>query len=787
MVCAVPEAPPARRVAAPSPPEPAARTGPRRVSSRRPRRAAWSRLAPAFALVLLGPLSYHRALTPGWAIVDYDLLFWIQPYYTYLADAWRHGRWLPLWNSQIYLGAPFLANIQAGVMYPPNLLLAFLPATTAINWLIALHAGLAGAGMYAYTLVALRTGRAGSAVAGIVYMLNSLIISHVGEVNLFATLAWTPWLMLAADRVAASPAPRRVAALAAAVALVILAGHTQFAYFAFFLTVIAAASRLWGAAVQRRLWRRSGQRILLLAGGVTLGAGLAALQLTATVDLLSHSVRGSGLPLPDASTSSLPLRGFLGDLLADYTFEHSAEFTASVGAAVLPLIALALVARWRRPRVVLWALLGLVALVLAFGPRAGLYDAAYVLLPGFKLFRVPARTLTFTVVAASILAAYGVQAAQQLALARQRRGVRPALPLLLGAVGLAALPLAGMLVALLAGNPQAGPLAAYRPVKPENLALMAGFEAAVVGLLVVGVVGHRAALAALPAVVLADLLLLSSPTFPMHPLPVSLYDTPTAAALMPRSADERYLALVPDGTNLPLPPAPQELSSQDRLRYEGAASQIASLRPNLSMRLGTLDADGYDGGVLPIRSYVAFRRPILPADTHNPPDFTDRLLTQRVWDPSWIQEAAVGTVVVPEGVDPNPPGAGALVRTSGTGGLAAWRPRQPSSRAHLENGAPAHVVSDTGERVAVRLPGGASGRLILADTYFPGWSARVDDKAEPIELYAGYVRAVRIPDGASQVVFEYRPVWLGPALTVSVVAALLVLALAVWPRTGFRL
>src|SRR5262249_42088108 len=76
------------------------------------------------------------------------------------------------------------------------------------------------------------------------------------------------------------------------------------------------------------------------------------------------------------------------------------------------------------------------------------------------------------------------------------------------------------------------------------------------------------------------------------------------------------------------------------------------------------------------------------------------------------------------------------------------------------------------------LPEGASGRLILADAYYPGWTASVDGHAIPIERYADYLRAVSLPPGAKVVVFEYQPRWLIPAALVNGAALLLTLTLA---------
>src|SRR5215831_20797475 len=480
-----------------------------------PRPARWLRLArrllasgasPAVVLLLLPFAVYHRALTPGWTIADQDLLFHVVPYHTFLVQAWRGGDWLPLWNSHIFLGAPFLDNIQRATLYPQNLLLALLPVPTAIDWLAALHVGIAGAGMYLFCFRVLRLRRTGSFVAALVFMFSALTFSHVGHFNLLNTLAWVPWAMLASDRAARSPTPARLAGLSAVIALLVLAGHAQAAYYAFLLAFIVAVARLWNIAVRRRMWRRSLRSVVLLSASVALGVALAAVQLSATVELASQSIRGGGLSHTAASAFSLPFRGFAGDILPDYSGEHRDEFATSVGAAALPLIALAVVVRGRRRRVWPWVLLGVVGLAVAFGPKARLYDALYVLLPGFNLFRVPARALVFTTIAAAVLSGSGVRTAQQLAHAWRRRRLRPKVARAIGATAvLAGLPVAVALLVFVAGSPQRGVLQIFPPLQLRNLALMAGFELVVMAALFAGLVWHRAVLALLPVVVFVDL------------------------------------------------------------------------------------------------------------------------------------------------------------------------------------------------------------------------------------------------------------------------------------------
>src|SRR3972149_933524 len=78
-----------------------------------------------------------------------DMFLYFYPNWDYAADAIRHGR-LPLWNPYLFMGAPFLANSQTGVLYPLNLALAWLPTARAINLTIILHVWLAGTGTYIF-------------------------------------------------------------------------------------------------------------------------------------------------------------------------------------------------------------------------------------------------------------------------------------------------------------------------------------------------------------------------------------------------------------------------------------------------------------------------------------------------------------------------------------------------------------------------------------------------------------------------------------------------------------
>jgi uncharacterized membrane protein YfhO len=84
--------------------------------------------------------------------------------------------------------------------------------------------------------------------------------------------------------------------------------------------------------------------------------------------------------------------------------------------------------------------------------------------------------------------------------------------------------------------------------------------------------------------------------------------------------------------------------------------------------------------------------------------------------------------------------------------------------------------------VRARAPGG--GFLLLADTFYPGWTATVDGKPAPIYRANISVRAVPLSPGSHRVRFHYAPASLyrGAIISLSALGGLLIALVAalVW-------
>ena len=367
----------------------------------------------------------------GGVLTDYDLYTYFYPYWDYRAAALLDGR-LPLWNPDLFTGVPFLANAQTGVLYLPNLLFLGQSASQAVNWSYVLHIWLACAGMYLFLRRGAGTGLLGAWAGGLAFGLGGFFAAQAGHINQIQAAAWLPWLALAFYKAHEGRSVRWLVAGGVALGLQITAGHPQETFFS--LVALAALAGYLALLSHRTgrggppgaTWRRV-QRLprpavavaysgLLLAGVLALGLGLAAAQLLPALELAARSIRAGGLPYPEAVSFSLPPWELLRAFLPTYHDPPFSEYVAYTGAAALMTAAIA--APWWGKRysynlTAYFAGLTVAGVVFALGRYLPIYELFYDHLPGFALFRVPARWLFLAAFGLAGLAGLGSTPSQQ--------------------------------------------------------------------------------------------------------------------------------------------------------------------------------------------------------------------------------------------------------------------------------------------------------------------------------------------------------------------------------------
>ncbi|HHJ07557.1 MAG TPA: hypothetical protein ENK24_08660, partial [Anaerolineae bacterium] len=345
-----------------------------------------------------------------------DLLPFLYPNYQFAAQSLQNGV-IPLWNPHLYSGAPFAADAQSGLFYPPNLLIFLLSPNLSfetLEYLAVFHFWLAGFGMFLFLqhsppAKTLRLHPIAALTGAIAFEFSDLFIVHFGNLNMIAVAAWLPLVMLAFQNAVAQRRTGYALAAGALLAIATLAGHIQITLF---ILLAIGLYALWEV-----FWPgRDGSRLaplgyLLVALLVTIG--LSALWLIPTLEMSRYTLRAA-LSYPESAAYSLHPAQLIGLLIPNYFGRDPALHwgpwerveTGYIGILTL-LLALtgAFLQKDRQTRFFIF--LAGVSFLLALGDSSILHGWLS-LSPGFGQFRAPARYILLLDFSLATLATIGL-------------------------------------------------------------------------------------------------------------------------------------------------------------------------------------------------------------------------------------------------------------------------------------------------------------------------------------------------------------------------------------------
>ena len=107
---------------------------------------------------------------------------------------------LPLWNPYSFAGNPLLANIQSAVFYPFNILFFLLPYEAAWNILIVLQPLLAGIFLYLY-LNNLKLNKWSSLIGAISFSFSGFFVAWMEWGTILHVGLWLPLILLSIDKI----------------------------------------------------------------------------------------------------------------------------------------------------------------------------------------------------------------------------------------------------------------------------------------------------------------------------------------------------------------------------------------------------------------------------------------------------------------------------------------------------------------------------------------------------------------------------------------------------------
>jgi hypothetical protein len=386
------------------------------------KKRSWPRIAAAAALVLLPILYFAPILMAGLTLAPGDGLSQNFGVRVLVGQMLRDGQW-PLWNPLILAGAPLLASVYPGALYPPNWFFALFSPVTAMNLVVitTYHLALIGTSLYARRIGA---NRVGALIGGLAFTFGGYMIAHLGHTSRIAAAAWLPWMLLAIEHLYQRVSWRWIALGAAFIALQLLAGEPQMNLYAGLVctayAIFTLAGREWLQPLAR--WRfLAAMLVMVVCGGL-----LSMIQLLPERELLKMGERAgisydyfSGFSFPPSQIPTFVFPFFFGGSyhsLFRMDFWSNADMGETCGYFGLLTVLLALAAligRQSGKRGLIWFWFGvaLVSLVLSFGGYLP-FGLNYLLhgLPVYNLFRASGRHLYEFSFSFGLLAALGITA-----------------------------------------------------------------------------------------------------------------------------------------------------------------------------------------------------------------------------------------------------------------------------------------------------------------------------------------------------------------------------------------
>jgi hypothetical protein len=753
-------------------------------------------------------------------------LFWGTPLLQFIP--WRSWAWetlrsgnLPLWNPLLGMGAPLVANYQSGLFYPPNwffFLLAELGGTPFMAWgqalIVAMHLAWAALGM-ARLARSLGLNDLAQTISGLAFSLSGYLVARSGFLSINAAIAWLPWILLYLHKLegwqdgklVVQTSRAKVAnflVLSVLIGIQLLAGHAQTTWYSLVLALLwagfwATRKRNSFVAQARGLlysWTWSGMALLL-------GLALAAVQLFPTAEYLLASQRAAELDYEYAMTYSYwPWRfltflapNLFGDPVTGDYWGYGNFWEDAVYIGMLPLLlALGAASHLLKSRSLgdqkfltsatgiplpsLTAFLGILfalACLLALGNNTSIYPWLYRNVPTFAMFQAPARLMLWGVFSLALLAGLGANS-------WRRPSGRALYWLRLGIVGSVAVMIGAVLAWLFLEkvNPsfiRATALAGVWGIGACLLSLLAPFDVARQPQ-TASAVYHYKWQWAVSLFVAVDLVFAGWGLNPASELDLYQETALTAEDVRSLVGEGRVYLPVDDEHTVKF----EKYFRFDTFTPQGNWLHLrAALLPDINMLDGIPFANNFDP-LVPGR----FSR-WMQALSQSDPEIQGRLLNlmsvsvvERVDEsyPYGIRFESLETLPRLRWVPcarPARDGEDALqqvLQGELDFGVEVVLEEVDAFQGSACNGVEYPIIQKKSEdpnRFTVGVQAVSPGYLVIADVWYPGWQARVDDEQVKV-LRANYLfRAVSVPAGEHEVQLVYRPVWfyLGAAVSLA--------------------
>jgi hypothetical protein len=732
----------------------------------------WALSLPIAAAIYfaLAVLYFFPAFLPGKHIFGTDYLIGGYFFHEFISQQFSAGV-LPKWVPQVYGGLPIFAN--PGSTYYPFRFLADLIFPVSRIWptLFVIQFTLAGVGMYLLGLE-LKVRPWVAFVAGLAFQFTGLNMSWVlaGHEGRIIVATFAPLLFYFLHRGIRTGRLGPFVGAAAVVGFSLLSFQIQTAYYLLLGGAIWSAFAIWDLGVYRD-GRRVTRVVALGIAAVAFGFALASVNFLPFSGYIDQSPRagpGRGyeystsfsMPIAELSAIAVPeMQGYLGTYHGTNPFKLHTEY---MGAVALLLAALGFYYARRDRRFWFFVGLAVFTLTLAFGGNTPIYHLYYSLLPGTKKFRAPSISFFLFSLSLVVMGALALEALAKGVEERHgarfgvRRGeespesaLKPATWIFIGVV------VVGFLMGAMAASAPGGSGAAYR------FAFFAAAAAAVLWSWMRGQLQRTATMLLLAVLTVSDLWIMDRHFFSTAPPPEEMYAADDVVDFLKSQPGHDRVWAFPSY----VPPGMVALGHEGNYLMQFDIDQAGGEHGNQLQRWNEFVGAGTDTYVdwhnfLQNRVFMSAAnvRYIISGAPIEGPGLREvhRGYSAVVYENTTALPRAY---LVPEVVTTNvPDGALALMNQPGfdPSRTAVVNDAQVKLPAGPLEGS-AQLASYTPDEVKVRTQASREALLVLADNYYPGWTARIDDRAAHIVRTDHTFRGIVVPAGEHTVTFSYEP------------------------------
>ncbi|MFH0863548.1 MAG: YfhO family protein [Candidatus Gottesmanbacteria bacterium] len=331
---------------------------------------------------------------------------------------------MPFWTSLAGNGFPVFAEGQVGALYPLHLILFRLfPTTLAYNLDLFINSFVAFYLTYLFARISIKLSKPGAFLAGLTYSLSGYYWTQLQYLNVLIAIAWVPLAFLAIERLVSTKRLAWIFILALAFSQQILAGHPEYCLYTIIFGFVFFILINWLLVERKSVDKQSFIKPFLFFAALGLTVGLTAVQILSTFELSKQSNRGEGLSLDYVTSTSWPLStlslfvypgGYEKLYQGDGEIYHpqAGNFVnpnavyGYIGLIPIILCLIAIIFNRRRMTIVFTILLGL-AFLYAQGRATQLFEILWQIVPGLQMVRFSIKALFFLEFCLTILAGIG--------------------------------------------------------------------------------------------------------------------------------------------------------------------------------------------------------------------------------------------------------------------------------------------------------------------------------------------------------------------------------------------